>query len=61
MIRINKRERDYLASIGLWYGENGISRTYSHNKSYYLCESKENKKALRDYYEKIGLDPRDIK
>ena len=62
MIRIDKRARDYLTKVaGVEYGENGISRTYSHAKSYYICESKRNKDLLRKYYEQIGLNPKDIK
>ena len=62
MIKIDKRTRDFLTRVAnVNYGENGISRTYSHNRSYYLCESRQNKELLKKYYEQIGLDPKDIK
>ena len=58
MIKITKKECDYLnKECGVRFGENGISRTYGHTHTYYLCESERNKKLLRRYYEKIGQDP----
>lgn len=54
MIRINKAERDYLIAHGIKTGENGISRTYSHNTSWYMAETKKNMACLDKYYkEKI--------
>lgn len=62
MIKITKRECDYLyKECGVHFGENGISRTYGHTHTYYLCESERNKKLLRRYYEKIGQDPSVVK
>lgn len=62
MIRIDKRTRDYLTRVAnVKYGENGVSKTHSHNDSYYLCESKANKELLKKYYEQIGLDPSIVK
>lgn len=46
MIKISKKERDELIKLGVVTGENGISRTHSHNISYYLCESKFNLRLL---------------
>lgn len=61
MIVLNKREFWALVNdYNMYFGEGGISRTYSHNHKYYLCESEKNKKILRDYYKKIGLDPKDV-
>lgn len=60
MIRLTIQEKEYLANRGVWYGEGGISRTYTHKPNYYLCESKKNIKALADYYVKVGLDPNDL-
>lgn len=60
MIRLTYSEKEYLANAGIWYGEGGISRTYTHNPKYYLCESKKNIAALKQYYEKVGMDPKDI-
>lgn len=31
------------------HGENGVSRTYGHHKSYYLCEHPYNMKILNEY------------
>lgn len=61
MIPITNKERDVLTrKYGLWYGEGGITRTYSHNPKYYLCESNQNKKILKEYYKEIGLNPSDV-
>ena len=61
MIPITKLERDALTKkYGVWYGEGGISRSYTHSPHYYLCESDKNKKNLRQYYEEIGLNPDDV-
>lgn len=49
MIKITKEEAKYLASKGVPYGENGISRTYSHHKHYYIAETNRNTKLLSDY------------
>ena len=60
MIRLTNDEKEYLVSRGMWYGENGISRTYAHKPNYYLCESYKNIKLLADYYEQVGKDPADL-
>lgn len=60
MIRLSDSEKRYLVNKGLWYGENGISRTYTHKPNYYLCESFKNIKLLAQYYEQAGLDPTDL-
>ena len=60
MIRLSDDEKDFLVDNGMWYGENGISRTYTHEPSYYLCESYKNIKLLAQYYEQIGKDPAEL-
>ena len=58
MITITYDEMVYLTKIAkVPFGEGGVSRTYGHNHSYYLCESPTNKKILKEYYTKIGRDP----
>lgn len=42
MIKIDKKERDWLVNNGVRVGSEGVSRTYSHYKHYYLCENKHN-------------------
>lgn len=42
MIKISSKEAKALAKMGVNYGENGISHTHSHNRHYFLCESKKN-------------------
>lgn len=49
MIKIDKKERDWLVKNGVCTGNNGISRTYAHYKHYYLCESFKNL-TLHDKY-----------
>ena len=34
---------------GVPFGENGVSHTYGHNRTYYLCESKNNILLLENY------------
>ena len=60
MICISNAEKEYLVNHGVWYGEGGISRTYTHNPNYYLCESTKNKAVLRKFYEATGRDPKDL-
>ena len=57
MIKISKREYNYLTKVAkIGYGGNGIFRTNSHNRSYYLCESEHNKELLRRYSQKKEQD-----
>lgn len=51
MIKITKKERDYLISQGVVCGTNGISRTYNHNKHWFMCESKHNMALLTNFRE----------
>lgn len=60
MIQINNTEKEYLVEHGLWYGEGGISRTFTHCPKYYMCESGKNKNLLKKYYQEVGLDPNDV-
>lgn len=46
MIRITKAERDYLVTHGIKCGENGVSRTYTRYKHYYLAETNKNLQTL---------------
>lgn len=47
MIRITKQEAMQLKKMGVKVGTNGISRTYGHHKTYYLCESIKNIEYLK--------------
>lgn len=48
MIKITKKERDYLVNeCGIPCGENGISRTLK--KKYYLCENRYNLSKLAEF------------
>lgn len=49
MIKIDKKERDWLVNNGVRIGGEGISRTYSNYKHYYLCESKFNMAMHKKY------------
>lgn len=49
MIKINKKERDWLISKGVRCGTNGISRTYNHSKHWFLCESVDNMKLINSF------------
>ena len=61
MISISKKTMNVLVKdYGLYFGENGISRTYTHDHHYYLCESYANLKTLKEYYKKIGIDPAEV-
>ena len=42
LIKIRKEEAKKLNTLGVPYGENGISHTHGHHMHYYLCESKKN-------------------
>jgi hypothetical protein len=42
LIKISSKEAKELNKLGVNYGENGISHTHSHHKTYFLCESKKN-------------------
>ena len=42
MIKISREESKLLAKMGVPYGENGISHTHSHNKKYFVAETKRN-------------------
>lgn len=46
MVNITKKEALELNSIGVKFGTNGISKTYSSNPHYYLCESNYNLQQL---------------
>ena len=47
MIKISKEDALKLnKEHGVPFGENGISRTHSHHKHYYLCESEYNIRSL---------------
>lgn len=61
MIPITNSEMEYLTKVAkVPFGEGGISRSYAHNHSYYLCESPKNKKILADYYQSIGREAKVI-
>lgn len=47
MIKIDKKEVEWLISRGAKWGED-IHRTYSKHKTYYLTESKLNMKLLKE-------------
>lgn len=47
LVLISKAESIELNKMGVRYGENGISHTYTSNKHYYLCESKYNMDKLK--------------
>ena len=52
LIRISKREKDYLVKNGVRFGENGIFHTIArHRRTYYLTESKRNLKLLKKYHD----------
>lgn len=48
MIKINKKEKEYLVSNGVPYGENGVSIS-GNRRSFYLCESQRNINLLNQY------------
>lgn len=61
MISISAKTMNALVKdYGLYFGENGISRTFTHKHHYFLCESFQNLKILKDYYKKIGINPEEI-
>lgn len=61
MITITHEEMLYLTKVAkVPFGEGGVSRTYGHNHSYYLCESPTNKKILAEYYKSIGREAKVI-
>lgn len=47
VIRITKNEAIQLQKMGIVIGTNGISHTYGHHKTYYLCESVNNLECLK--------------
>lgn len=47
VIRITKQEVIKLRNMGIEIGTNGISHTYGHHKTYYLCESSYNIECLK--------------
>lgn len=49
MIKITKDEMQYLISVGVKWGENGISHTYSKYHHYYMTENQKNIKLLANY------------
>lgn len=49
MVKISKKERDYLVSKGVVCGTNGISKTYNHNTHWFLAETKTNMALLNNY------------
>ena len=51
IIRISKKEMEYLVSNRIGYGENGIKSTTGHHKSWYVATSKRCM-ALLDKYRK---------
>jgi hypothetical protein len=51
LVRISKNEAIYLTSQGVSYGEDGIVSTTGHHKSWYMTESKVNKKLLKKFRE----------
>ncbi len=46
---------EYMYKNGVPRGENGISRTYTDHKTYYLCESPRNMRLHREYEKVIGI------
>ena len=42
MLKISVIEAKELNKMGVPYGENGISHTHSHNKKYFIAETKRN-------------------
>lgn len=49
IIPITKKERDWLYEHGVPYGENGISRTNTHHKHYFLTCTKRNLNMVRQF------------
>lgn len=47
VIRITKHEATLLKKMGVATGTNGITHTYGHHKTYYLCESVKNLECLK--------------
>ena len=47
MIRITSSEAKQLRKMGVKDGMNGISHTYAHHRSHYLCESQYNMVKLK--------------
>jgi len=50
IVLITKNEMEYLTKVkGVPFRENGVSHTYGHHRTYYLCENKKNMKLLNEY------------
>ena len=48
IVLITKNEMEYLTKVkGIPFGYEGVSHTYGHNRTYYLCEK--HKKLLENY------------
>lgn len=55
MIKISKRERDYLEKNGCKWGTD-LHKTYSDGKTYYASETKKVKELLTKYNRSITLE-----
>ena len=55
IIPITKQERDWLYEHGVPYGENGISRTNSHHKRYFLTCTRNNLNMVRLYHQSLQI------
>lgn len=54
MIKITKKEMEYLVNNKVRYGENGISVTHSNSgKTWYMSETKKNVDLLNNYRQSI--------
>ena len=50
IVLITKQEMEYLTKVKkVPFGENGVSHTYGHHRTYYLCENRNNMRFLNEY------------
>lgn len=50
IVKITKNEMEYLIKVKkVPFGENGVSHTYGHHRTYYLCENRNNMRYLNEY------------
>lgn len=55
MIKIDKKEMEYLVKRGVRFGENGLFKTVSNVKTYYIAETRKNLEFHNQYMKSIGL------
>lgn len=55
MIRISKKEMNWLTANGVYIGEGGISHTYTKHHHYYLTESRNNLIKLAKYRDSVTI------